>query len=264
MDAALTRGLEALAITDHDTFAGYYAASLPARANGLDLVCGIELGTRLPGQREFQIHLLGYFLNEPPSPEFHAWLAGLQAERRERNVHLIEKLKLNGVDIELSEVEAVGRTLTGRPHFARVLVEKGYASSVQDAFRRYLGESAPSYVERHGPHAATGIQQVIAGGGLPVLAHPVRLGIRDPEAEQAVIGELRDAGLGGIEVYHSDHQPNDVERYLRLAKVLDLAVTGGSDFHGEAKPSIALGTGFQGNLNVPCSVLEKLRKKSIA
>ena len=263
MDAALKQGLEALAITDHDTFAGYHAASLLAGANGLDLVCGIELSTRLAGQREFQIHLLAFFLNEPPSPGFHAWLAELQAERRDRNVRLIEKLKSNGVEIELGEVEAVGRTLTGRPHFARVLVEKGYASSIQNAFRHYLGESAPSYVERHGPHAAMGIQQVIAGGGLPVLAHPVRLGIRSPEAEQEVIGELRDAGLGGIEVYHSDHRPNDVERYARLAKMLDLAVTGGSDFHGAAKPGIALGTGFQGNLNVPRSVLEKLRKKTI-
>ena len=264
VDAALERGLEALAITDHDTFAGYDQASLRARENGLDLVCGIELSTRLAGQREFTIHLLGYFLHEPPSVEFRAWLDEVLAERRDRNLRLIEKLRSLGVEIELSEVEAVGRTLTGRPHFARVLVRKGYARNSEDAFRRYLGETAPSYVERHGPHTALGIQQVIAGGGLPVIAHPVRLGIRNPEAEEAVILELRDAGLGGIEVYHSDHRPNDVERYAGLAKKLDLASTGGSDFHGDAKPGISLGTGINGNLNIPRTVLDNVRKKTIA
>ena len=134
VDAALRQGLGALAITDHDTFAGYDQVSLRARANGLDLVCGIELSTRLPGQREFAIHMLGYFLNEPPPVEFRSWLNELQAERRERNVRLIENLKSKGVEIELSEVEAVGRTLTGRPHFARVLVQKGYASDSEDAW----------------------------------------------------------------------------------------------------------------------------------
>ena len=225
VDAALRQGLGALAITDHDTFAGYDQVSLRARANGLDLVCGIELSTRLPGQREFAIHMLGYFLNEPPPVEFRSWLNELQAERRERNVRLIENLKSKGVEIELSEVEAVGRTLTGRPHFARVLVQKGYASDSEDAFRRYLGESSPCYVERHGPHAAMGAQRIIAGGGLPVLAHPVRLGVRNPEVEESVIRELRDAGLGGIEVYHSDHRPKDVERYAGLAKKLDFLMS---------------------------------------
>lgn len=264
VEAAVECGLEALAITDHDTFAGYDQASQSARANGLDLVCGIELSTRLTGQREFTVHLLGYFLNAPASIEFRAWLNEVLGERRDRNIRLIEKLKSLGVEIELPEVEAVGKTLTGRPHFARVLVQKGYARNGEDAFRRYLGETAPSFVERHGPSAAIGIQRVIAGGGLPVIAHPVRLGIRNLEAEAAVIGGLRDAGLGGIEVYHSDHKPNDVERYAGLAKKFDLAITGGSDFHGAAKPNISLGTGLGGTLNVPRAVLDDLRKKAIA
>ena len=264
VEAALKCGLEALAITDHDTFAGYDQASQNARANGFDLVCGIELSTRLIGQREFTVHLLGYFLNAPASSEFRAWLNEVLGERRDRNIRLIEKLKSLGVEIELPEVEAVGKTLTGRPHFARVLVQKGYARNGEDAFRRYLGETAPSFVERHGPSTAVGIQRVIAGGGLPVIAHPVRLGIRNPEVETAVIGGLRDVGLGGIEVYHSDHKPNDVERYAGLAKKFDLAITGGSDFHGAAKPNISLGTGIGGALNVPRAVLEDLRKKAIA
>ncbi len=260
VERALALPLEALAISDHDTFAGYDQAVRPARAQGLDLVCAIEVNTRMAGERRRAIHLLGYFLKDPPSFEFRTWLQELLAARRDRNLRLAARLQAMGVEIELSEVERIGRTLTGRPHFARVLVQKRYAANSEEAFRKYLGESAPAYVERQGPHVAMGIQQIIAAGGLAVLAHPVRLGVRDPDAEAALIGELRDAGLGGIEVYHSDHQPSDVERYARIAKKYALAVSGGSDFHGDAKPRVALGTGVNGQLNIPRSVLDKLRK----
>jgi predicted metal-dependent phosphoesterase TrpH len=114
-------------------------------------------------------------------------------------------------------------------------------------------------VERQGPSAAEGIRRIAEGGGLPVLAHPIRLGIRDLKMEEQVIGELRDAGLRGLEVYHSDHRASDMARYAALAKELDLAVTGGSDFHGTAKPAVSLGTGVGRALSVPREVLERLR-----
>lgn len=252
-------GLEAMAICDHDTFAGYDQAIAPAKARGLDLVCGIELSTRLSGPRERQVHLLGYFLKEPPAATFRAWLGELQEQRRDRNRRLIASLRSEGLEISLEEVERVGRSLTGRPHFARVLVEKGYASNSEDAFRKYLGESAPSYVERHAPTIAEGIQRVLAGGGLPSLAHPIRLGIRDPIREETLIAEMQQAGLRAIEVYHSDHRRPDVERYFNIAEKFGLAMTGGSDFHGAAKPHIALGTGLNKNLNIPRSVLDCMR-----
>lgn len=258
VEQACAMGLEAIAICDHDTFAGYDQAAPLARARGLDLVCGIELSTRLLGP-ERAVHLLGYFINEPPPPSFRDWLNELQEERRDRNRRLIASLRSAGVDISLEEVERVGRTLTGRPHFARVLIQKGYASNSEEAFRNYLGESAPSYVERHAPLLAEGIQRVLAAGGLPSLAHPIRLGIRDRAREEALIGEMRQAGLRAIEVYHSDHRPPDVERYATMAEKLGLAVTGGSDFHGGAKPHIALGTGLNRNLNIPRWVLDALR-----
>src|SRR5260370_4151262 len=172
------------------------------------------------------------------------------------------KLQSMGVEIELSEVERLGRTLTGRPHFARVLVCKGYAANSEEAFRKYIGESASAFVERQQPDASTGIQQILAGGGLPVLAHPGRLNIRDPEVEQHLISGLKEPGLKGIEVYHSDHKRSDVERYERLAREYGLAMSGGSDFHGDAKPRVSLGTGVDGNVNVPKSILEKLRRCS--
>jgi predicted metal-dependent phosphoesterase TrpH len=266
VDEAVRRGVEALAITDHDTFAGYDQAIHIAGAKGLDLVCGIEVNTRMArgdGSRErnWSIHLLGYFLREPPSFSFREWLLELLETRRKRNAKLIEKLQSMGVDIELGEVQALGKTLTGRPHFARVLLNKGYVSTSEEAFRKYLGESAPGFVNRDSPHTIMGIQQIEAAGGLAVLAHPVRLGVRDPGQEEDLIADLRDAGLRGIEVYHSDHRPADVERYAAIAKKLGLAVSGGSDFHGDAKPNIRLGTGANGNLNIPRKVLDDLRKK---
>jgi predicted metal-dependent phosphoesterase TrpH len=262
VEEAVRAGVTTLGVTDHDTFAGYDQAAAPARAYGLDLVCGIELSARLDGDglRRGTVHLLGYFLHQPPAVEFREWLGELQAARRERNVRLIAKLQSLGLEIELAEVERIGRTLTGRPHFARVLIQKGYAANWEEAFRKYLGESSPGFVEREAPDVPTGIQQIISGGGLPVLAHPVRLGIRNPATEESLIGKLRDAGLRGIEVYHSDHSDSDRARYWEIAGKFALAVTGGSDFHGDVKPGVALGTGVSGSLNIPKSILDDLRR----
>jgi predicted metal-dependent phosphoesterase TrpH len=262
VDLAMERGIEALAISDHDTFAGFDQALPVARSRGLDLVCGIELSTRVPGTKVRTVHLLGYFLHRPPPAEFREWLGELITGRRDRNQRLIASLHEQGIDIELAEVEKLGRTLTGRPHFARLLIQKGYVRSFEEAFRRYLGELAPSYVERYAPYVKAAIQRVVEAGGLPVLAHPIRLGFRDTEAEEKFIVDLRDAGLRGIEVFHSDHGPREVERYAGIARKYNLAVSGGSDFHGEVKPQISLGTGYDGNLNIPRSVLDGLRAVS--
>jgi 3',5'-nucleoside bisphosphate phosphatase len=264
VELAQKRGLEALAISDHDTFAGFDQALPEARSRGLDLVCGIELSTRAPGAgaKARAVHLLAYFLHQPPPAEFRAWLAELIEGRRDRNRRLIASLREKGVEIELAEVERLGRTLTGRPHFARILMDKGYAANYDDAFRRYLGETAPTFVERHAPDVPVAIQRVFNAGGLPVLAHPIRLGMRDLNAEETFIRQLRDAGLRGIEVFHSDHRPADMERYGGIARKYNLLVTGGSDFHGDVKPQISLGTGYQGNLNIPITVLNDLRSGS--
>ncbi len=274
VDLAVENKLEALAISDHDTFAGFDQALPLARARGLELVCGIELSTRVPpparlsiftrnsGSKVRAVHLLGYFLHHPPPLSFRAWLDELLAGRRDRNQRLIASLQRQGIDIQLPEVEKLGRTLTGRPHFARVLMDKGYVTSYEEAFRRYLGESAPAYVERYAPYVAEAIQRVVDAGGLPVLAHPIRLGFREPEPEEKFIKGLRDSGLGGIEVFHSDHRSMEVERYGAIARKYHLAVSGGSDFHGDVKPQISLGTGFNGNLNIPRSVLDGMRALS--
>src|SRR5579864_2504915 len=135
-------GVTILGITDHDTFTGYDTALLHAHNDGVDLVCGIELSTKLHGQ---SVHLLGYFLRNPDLREFRAWILELQASRRERNVRLVARLQELGIDITLPEVQARGRGMTARPHFAQVMLEKGYVTSLQQAFDDYLDESATAY-----------------------------------------------------------------------------------------------------------------------
>jgi predicted metal-dependent phosphoesterase TrpH len=259
--AAVELKLEALGISDHDTFAGYDQAVPLAQTAGLELICGIELSTKLrlkPGARGKSVHVLGYFLEAPPPPVFRAWLAHLQRSRRERNARLAERLRSLGVAVTLQEVESLGRSLAGRPHFAQLMLSKGYVKSIHEAFEVYLGESARAYVEREEPSVAEGIRRILEAGGLPSLAHPVRLS-RNSALLETMVSEMRDMDLRAIEVYHSDHGPREVEHYLALARRYDLAITGGTDFHGGNKPGISLGTGINGNVSVPRSVLDALR-----
>jgi predicted metal-dependent phosphoesterase TrpH len=249
-------GLAALAITDHDTMRGYELAIPFAAAEGLELICGVELSTRFGGA---SVHLLGYFPCEAPSAEFRDWLNFLLESRRDRNRRLIEKLRSLGLDITLEEVEKRGRSLTGRPHFARVLVEKGYAQTIQGAFDEYLDESAKGYVQRHEVPIDEAIARIVEAGGVASLAHPVRVARNDWARVGEYVEVFTGMGMRGLEVYHSDHTPENVAYYLSLAERFRLTPTGGSDFHGGNKPSISLGSGLRGNLAIPYALLEKLK-----
>lgn len=251
VNEAVRTGVSVLGITDHDTFAGYEAARAPAAGAGLNLVCGIELSTKLHGH---SVHLLGYFLGKNGQNGFRDWIKDLQQSRRERNARLAKRLQELGFDITLEEAEARGRGMTGRPHFAELMLEKGYVRNFRQAFDDYLDESAKAYVYRREPTFADGVAKIREAGGIASLAHPVRVKGDVP----ALLPELRDAGLNAIEAYHSDHTPEDTALYLDLAKRYGLLVTGGSDFHGEAKPEVSLGTGCAGNLRIPGDLLEQL------
>jgi predicted metal-dependent phosphoesterase TrpH len=248
-------GLKALAITDHDTMAGYFQAVPFAEAAGLKLICGIELSTKYQG---VSVHLLGYFPTQLPTPDFREWLAFLMESRRDRNRRLIEKLVSIGIPITLEEVEAYGKTLTARPHFARVLIDKGYAKDMQDAFDQYLDESSKGYVQRHDIPIQEAIERIHESGGVSSLAHPVRVAKNHWDTLARYIEELSHIGLSAVEVYHSDHSPENVSYYKSLAERFDLGITGGSDFHGGNKPLIFLGTGCRNNLNVPDELADKL------
>lgn len=253
---AVRVGLRTLAITDHDTFAGYDAAVPFAQAAGLDLLCGIELSTRYQGT---SVHLLGYFPVTPPSEKLRKWLDWMLEMRRDRNIRLIAKLQSLGVEITLAEVEKLGRTLTARPHFAQILVAKGYATDIQNAFDQYLDESARGFVQRREASMEEALERILESGGVPSLAHPVRVAKNNWDKLTSWVEDLAGMGMRAIEVYHSDHSPENVSFYSSLAERFRLGMTGGSDFHGANKPAIALGTGKDNNLRVPDVLVERLR-----
>jgi predicted metal-dependent phosphoesterase TrpH len=253
IEDAVRGGVTVLAITDHDTLAGYDLALDAAQAAGLELVCGIELSTKLRGH---STHLLGYFPAAGPLEEFRGWVRGQQQARRDRNIRLAARLRELGFDITLEEAEARGRGMTGRPHFAAILLEKGYVRDYRQAFDDYLDESARGYVYRQEPTFAEGVAVVRQAGGIASLAHPTR--VHGDVAE--MMPELCTAGLNAIEAYHSDHGPEETAYFVELAHRYGLLVTGGSDFHGETvKPGVKLGSGYQGNLRVPPDVMDHLR-----
>ncbi len=245
-------GVTALAITDHDTLAGYDQARPLAGAAGVELICGIELSTKLHGH---SVHLLGYFPGADGLSDFRRWLLEMQASRRDRNVRLAARLRELGFDIRIEEAEALGRGMTGRPHFAQVMVRKGYAADIREAFDKYLDESAIAYVHRQEPRFDEGVRRIREAGGIASLAHPTRV----PGDPVEVVRELAAEGLQAIEAYHSDHTPAETAMYLDLARRNGLKVTGGSDFHGDIKPDVKLGAGCRGNLHVPPEVLDGLR-----
>ncbi len=179
-------------------------------AAGIELIRGIELTCQ---HTSGNVHLLGYFFNGGPQGEFVAWLNALLDSRRDRNRRLERRLQELGLDVHLEEAEQYGRRITGRPHFARVLVAKGYAANLREAFDKYVGELGQAYVERESPAVAEAIERILAAGGVPSLAHPIR--IRGDQ--ESAIAEFAAAGLPAIEAFHSDQGQADTQRYLALA-----------------------------------------------
>jgi predicted metal-dependent phosphoesterase TrpH len=254
---AVEAGLEALAITDHDTLSGYDEAVPEAGRTGLHLVCALELSTRVgaePDPRRRLVHLLCYFFT-PPGAVFREWLAGLLAARRERNAAIAARLTEMGMPVTLAEAEALGRVVTGRPHFARVLTAKGFVATPREAFDRFLREGGPAYVERRDPSPQEGIARVRAAGGLVALAHPVRLA-RDERQLSALVRQLVNFGLDAIEVIHPDHGRAEQTRFSALAAEYGLALSGGSDHHGALTPRARLG-------GVPLAFFEGLRRRAL-
>jgi predicted metal-dependent phosphoesterase TrpH len=253
VEEAARAGVDVLGITDHDTFRGFDQAAPMARQAGIDPICGIELSTKLHGQ---SVHLLGYFLGDNGLQGFRTWVLQMQESRRERNVRLAARLRELGFDLTLEEAEARGRGMTGRPHFAQLMVDKGYVRNLREAFDEYLDESAKGYVHRIEPQFAEGVARIRDAGGIASLAHPIRVKGNIPD----LLPELCDAGLNAIEAYHSDHARRDTEQYLGLAERFGLMVTGGSDFHGAVKPGVLLGSGYAGNLRIPADLIDQLRQ----
>lgn len=255
---AAALGLEALAIADHDTMAGYEPALRAAAGTGVELICAVEISARrecLDG-RSRGVHLLAYFFQGPPGEGFSRWLEQQQQRRRERNQRLAARLQELGLEVALEEVAALGGKLVGRVHFAQALIRRGYAASVQEAFREYLGQGGRAYLPMERVTVEEAIRKIRDAGGLACVAHPGRLRFN----LEGVLGEWRAQGLGGLEVFHSEHSREQTGYLLALARRFELAVTGGSDFHGEGKPGVCMGTGMNGNLSLNRELLEALRQ----
>jgi predicted metal-dependent phosphoesterase TrpH len=248
-------GLEALAITDHDTFAGFDEGRPFAVECGLDLVCGIELSTKY---REWSVHLLGYFPSGEPGPEFREWVVNLRRTRDARNEELLGRLAKLGIELNMGELIQRPGQMVGRPHIALLMVKRGYVETLQQAFDEYLCETGCCYVERQETPLIEAIERIDLAGGVSSLAHPCRVS-RDPVELRRLLSDIREKGLRGIEIYHSDHSISDIALCSTLCLEFGLLATGGSDFHGASKPEILLGRGRCGQLEIPRSILECIR-----
>ncbi|MGC8759272.1 MAG: PHP domain-containing protein [Bryobacteraceae bacterium] len=255
-------GLEALALTDHDTLAGVEEAAGESGRCGIEFVRGIELSARRleePDELRRTVHVLGYFF-EPPNADFAAWLETLRERRHARNRAMARRLQELGYDVRLEEAEALASHVTARPHFAEVLVRKGYFPTVRAAIDALLAEGAPAYVEKEDPTPEECIARIHAAGGVASLAHPRRLNQGDPASEERILRRMVDAGLVAVEVWHPDHDPRAASRYFELARKYGLAVTGGSDYHGRRTPGLR--PGDAGGARVKRSVLDELRRRA--
>lgn len=247
MQRAHLAGLTAIALTDHDTVAGVTAAAAAGAALGVRVVPGCEFSVRVAWG---ELHLLGYFL----PTEHHALQAFLdetRAARRRRGALMIERLQRIGVDIDLSAIDlGSGAGAVGRPHVARALVARGVTVSVSEAFHRFLRRGRLAFVEKPLPPLADVTGLIHTVGGLAVAAHLGRRG------DEASVRQLRDAGVDGVEVRHPSHDLADERRLTAVAERLDLAITGGSDWHGDEDT----GTSHAdlGELEVPWAWLDAL------
>lgn len=235
--------LQAVAITDHDTLMGNQRAVREGTRIGCEVIPGVELSATSKGT----LHILGLFVD---SLNIHLKKATqfLQANRRDRNLKVLSILREQ--DIFIDETPFVKNAYLGRPHIAQILMDQGVVPTIDDAFQQFLRKGAPAHVDRVKLSPEKTLHAILKAGGICVLAHPVTL----PHPE-AVIEQLLPLGLQGIEAYYPSHSPEDTHHFLELAETHDLLITGGSDFHGDHKPSIALGC-----MHVPASLLEPLRE----
>jgi predicted metal-dependent phosphoesterase TrpH len=246
----LKKKLAAIAVSDHDTVGAIEPAIKAADNKDIEVLPAIELSTDRDGK---EVHILGYLIDYKNQGLLDK-LSFLRQMRVERIVEIIRKLReINSIDIEFDELKEIsGKGTISRLHLARLMVRKGCVKSIVEAFTKYIGDKSAAYVcgfHFSPPEAIKLIEDI---KGISVLAHPYT--IRDQE----LIPWLVDCGLKGIEVYYPEHSPTQTVYYENLAKKYNLLVTGGSDYHGEIKPGVQLGS-----LKVPYELVERLKREKI-
>jgi len=251
VEYAAGRGVDLIAITDHDTMAGVPPAVAAGRAVGVHVVPGIELSIKVP---HGSMHLLGYFEDPAPDP-LAGLIAGFGEKRVERAREMVERLNGMGVDVDWDDVlaGAAGAPL-GRPHIAEALMRAGHVSARKEAFDLYLGDGRPAYVGSDGLAVEEGVDLVRESGGAPVLAHPYTLGL-DAAHLDPFVGRMARAGLVGIEVHRPEYTPDQHAAYAGLAAKYGLIPSGGSDFH---RPSSPHHPGATGDPPLPEGTIDRL------
>jgi len=251
---AAEKNLRAIAITDHDTMDGVAEAIKEGeKFEDLEIIPGCEFSTEYNGK---DIHIVGLYMDANSESIKKAFQKFIDA-REKRNEEMCKRLKAKGIDIEYKDMLSrfEGSVIT-RAHFAAYMYEKGYIKSRKEAFDRFIGDRCDCFVPRHKISPEDAIGMVKSAGGIPILAHPILYGMSDG-ALRVLVGNLKAAGLVGIEAIYSTYTAADERQIRKIAKDFDLKISGGSDFHGENKKDIDLGTGM-GHLFVPESVLDDL------
>ncbi len=255
---AAREGASAVAITDHDTVKGLAEGRTAAERIGIEFINGIEISAEYsPGT----MHILGYYIDDNSS-DLKMRLEALKQARDRRNPEIANRLQSLGLDIDYEEVARLaGNEIVGRPHFARLMVERGYVESIQEAFNRFLAKGAAAYVEKERFSPTESISLIHDAGGVAVLAHPYQLKLSSNRETEEMISNLAAIGLDGIEAVYSRHSDLQRNEYSRIAKQYGLLITGGSDYHGTYKPDINLVKGL-GDLRVPYELLEEIKARA--
>ena len=246
-------GLRAIAITDHDTTAGYVEAAMAGEKLGIEVVPGIEVSTQFAGS----VHILGYGI-DPQCPQLNSALRCVVEERDIRNRKIAELMAADGLPVSYEDMQSRFGKVIGRPHFGRILTELGITDSINDAFDRYVGKGQRYYLPRTFISIEQTIELIVNAGGVAVLAHPLQYK-RDDEQLRKLIEHCMESGLKGMECFYSGYTEEQKAYLISLAEEYNLFVTGGSDFHGANKPHIKLGSGIDDELNIPYELLEKLK-----
>ncbi len=252
---AKREGLRLIAITDHDNIDGIPEAVETGRKIGIDVIPGVEISIDFKAT----MHMCGYFIDITDT-QLRKALKFVQDARRDRNPQIIDKLNKLGMDVRIEDVKKhAGRDQIGRPHFAKALIEKGYVTTKEEAFEKYLAKGRPAYVDKKRLDREKAVKTILDAGGTAVLAHPKQLRLDTAKEYRKLFMEMKELGVSGIEAYSSCHTEDENKMFREIADELGMLVTGGSDFHGDTKQDVELGE-FGENIDIDVDKLvEKMK-----